>query len=81
MHFTIQTIVATFALLSICAYANPMKGITVVNRAPGITHEEKWCAGYTDEECDEHCNLGGFGKYKCNPKYVNLLTTTNTIRD
>lgn len=53
----------------------------MVNRAPGITHEEKWCAGYTDEECDEHCNLGGFGKYKCNPKYVNLLTTTNTIRD
>ena len=52
-----------------------MKDITVVNRAPGVTHEAKWCAGFTDEECDEHCQLNGFGKYTCNPKYVNLLTT------
>lgn len=73
MHLTIQTIVSTFVLLSICAYANLMNLITVVNRAPGITHEADWCAGFTDEGCNQRCQLAGFGSYQCNPRYVDLF--------
>ena len=73
MHFTLQTIVTTFALLNICAYANP---ITAANQALGIlvTREEafsSWCAGYSDADCALHCQSLGFYTAKCNTEYVN----------
>lgn len=69
MRFTFaQKIIATFALLSIYTYANPMS-IEGQLSAHIVREEDKYCAGYTDEECDEHCNLGGFGKSQCLARY------------
>ena len=69
MHFTLQTIVATFALLNICAYANPMKGIWVVNQAPStLVTRQDWCGGFTDGDCQIHCESGNFHRYQCDPK-------------
>ena len=66
MHFT-QQIIAILALLSICAYAKPASAGSLV------VHGASWCGPYDDAgECDEHCQLAGFGKGTCNPKYVNL---------
>ena len=82
MHFTRQTIVATFALLIICAYASPMKDITVVNRAPGtlVTREgPSYCAGYTEDGCEQYCSDHGFTGHTCTFKYVNLLNTTTSL--
>ena len=77
MRFTHQIIrVATFALfsLSIRAYANPMENKDDVSGLLFIRDEAKWCAGFSDEECAEHCQhvLGDNAKHQCNPKYVNL---------
>ena len=74
MHFTPQTIVATFALLSICAYANPMP----VNQARDILvarDEASWCAGYSEKGCGDVCRAAGYPNHICTSKYVNLLNT------
>lgn len=81
MHFSLQTIVATFALLNICAYANPVKGRMVVDHdqleAPGrilVTREEaSWCGGYTEDGCGKYCSDHGFNQHMCNSRYVYLL--------
>ena len=70
MRFT-QQIIATFALFSILAYAEPMRQLKVpgllVTREP---LEAKWCGGLDVGECQEHCTLalGSNAKYKCNAR-------------
>ena len=73
MRFT-QKIIATFALFSICAYANPIGNQLDVSGLLMTREEAAWCGGMTDEECAEHCQLtiGTDAHYRCNPKYVNL---------
>ena len=81
MRFT-QQIIATFALLSICAYANPMpvgneldiSGLLIA-REPA---ETTWCGGLSDGQCATHCQttLGRYARYTCYAKYVNLEIST-----
>lgn len=75
MRFT-QKFIATIALLSICAYANPQPIGNQLEVSGGLLIREatSWCAGFSDEECAEHCQhaLGDNAKHTCNPKYVNL---------
>ena len=77
MRFTQQIIrVATFALFSlrICAYANPMENQRDVSGLLFTRDEASWCAGFSDQECTEHCQqaLGNNAKGTCNPEYVKL---------
>jgi hypothetical protein len=75
-----QQIITTFALFSICAYANPIGNpLEVSNPALLITTREQvegvWCGGMSgEEECKEHCQtvLGYNAKYKCTTKFVNF---------
>ena len=86
MHFTRQTIVATFALLNICAYASPMKDITMVNRAPAgipvtrqIIVEPSYCAGYTEDGCAGYCSDHGYTGHTCTYKYGDPLNTKTSF--
>ena len=71
MRFT-QQIIATFALLSICAYANPMSVGRNERDVSGLQIE--WCGGMSDGECSLHCQVtfGQQAKHTCYSKYVNL---------
>ena len=73
MHFIQQNIV-TFALLSICAYANPMGNQLEVSGQLMIREQVTWCGGMNEGECQEHCRSlhGKYAQYKCQSEYVNL---------
>ena len=71
MHFTQRNIV-TFALLSICAYANPNPNPTgnhqlEVSGQLMIREQATWCGGMNEGECQEHCRSlhGKYAQYKC----------------
>ena len=77
MRFT-QQIMATFALFSICAYANPMGNQLEVSGQLMAREQATWCGGLTDEKCKAFCitQFGQSRKYQCRYKYVNLILTT-----
>jgi len=91
MRFTQQLEViatVTFALFSLCVYANPMGnhlGVSgqLLNRQNEIG--PSFCTGLSEQHCQDLCDTFygmGLYKHKCEyePKYVNL-NTSSTPRD
>ena len=78
MRFT-QQIIATFALFSICAYANPMGNQLKVSsqlmtREQPPYSESDYCGGLSANECQAYCKAeyGQYRQYKCRSQYVNF---------